>query len=139
MIGAFREAYPGEYEFMPYRAPLILKVLKEATFPKLPRAQVNFMADSIAALGLVSARRSRDICAEDRAREKRAHHILRAELYIECSWRLKGHSWDQCGRISSVAPQFLNGWFQGGRCELNEFCQYKQNGFRHLFEADGKP
>src|SRR5258708_19581688 len=71
---AFREAYPGEHEFMPYQAPLILKVLRERTFPKLRRAQLTFMADSLAGLGLVSPRRSRDLCAEDRARAKRAHH-----------------------------------------------------------------
>ena len=112
VIGAFREAYPGEYEFMPYRAPLILKVLKEPTFPKLPRAQVSFMADSVAGLGLVSARRSRDICAEDRAREKRAHHILRAELYVECSCGYKGHSWDHaCPECGTAIPEWLvPGW-----------------------------
>lgn len=105
---AFGEAYPGEHEFMPYQAPLILKVLKERTFPKLPRAQVNFMADSLAGLGLVSARRSRDICAEDRARAKRAHHILRAELYVECSCGYKDHSLDHaCPECGAAIPEWL--------------------------------
>ncbi len=109
---AFREAYPGEHEFMPYQAPLILKVLKERTFPKLRKAQVNFMADSLAGLGLVSPRRSRDICAEDRARAKRAHHILRAELYVECSCGYKGHSLDHaCPECGTAIPEWLvPGW-----------------------------
>ena len=92
VIRTFREGYPGEHEFMPYRAPLILKVLKERTFPKRRRAQINFLADSLAGLGLVSARRSRDICVEDRARAKLAHHIIRYEFYVECSCGYKGHS-----------------------------------------------
>jgi hypothetical protein len=109
---AFREAYPGEYEFMPYRAPLILKVLKERTFPKLPRAQVNFMADSVAGIGIVSPRRSRDICADDRARAKRAHQILRAELYVECSCGYKGHSLNHaCPDCGTAIPEWLvPGW-----------------------------
>ena len=109
---AFREAYPGEHEFMPYQAPLIFRVLKERTFRKLPRAQVSFMADSLAGLGLVSPRRSRDICAEDRARAKSAHHILRAELYVECSCGYKGHSLKHaCPECGTVIPEWLvPGW-----------------------------
>src|SRR5260370_25703594 len=105
---AFSEGYSGEHEFMPYQAPLILKVLKERTFPKLRKAQVNFMADSLAGLGLVSPRRSPDICAEDRAKTKRAHHIIRAELYVECSCGYKGHSLDHaCPDCRAVIPEWL--------------------------------
>ncbi len=110
---AFREAYPGEHEFMPYQAPLILKVLKEGGFPKLRKAQVNFMADSLAGLGLVSPRRSRDICAEERARVKRAHHIIRWEFYIECSCGYNGHSQDHaCPECCASVPleSHLFGW-----------------------------
>jgi hypothetical protein len=108
VIRAFREGYPGEHEFMPYRAPLILKVLKERTFPKRRTPQINFMADSLAGLGLVSARRSRDVCAEDRARAKRAHHILRCEFYVECSCGYKGHSHDHaCRKCGAIIPEWL--------------------------------
>lgn len=112
VITAFQEGYPGEHEFMPYHAPLILEVLKERTFPKRQKAQVNFLADSLAAQGLVSARRSRDICAEDRAQAKRAHHILRAELYVECSCGYKGHSLNHaCPECGTVIPEWLvPGW-----------------------------
>jgi hypothetical protein len=108
VIVAFREAYPGEYEFMPHLAPLVLKVLKERTFPKRRTPQVNFMADSLAGLGLVTPRRSRDICADDRARAKRAHHILRCESYVECSCGYKGPSHDHaCRRCGAVIPEWL--------------------------------
>jgi len=33
VVEAFRAAYPGDYEFMPHLAPLILRVLRERTFP----------------------------------------------------------------------------------------------------------
>jgi hypothetical protein len=97
---------------MPYHAPLILEVLKERTFPKRQKARINFLADSLAALGLVSARRSRDICAEDRAQAKRAHHIWRAELYVECSCGYKGHSLNHaCPECGAVIPEWLvPGW-----------------------------
>lgn len=108
VIGAFRDGYPGEHEFMPYLAPLILKVLKERMFPKRRSAQINFMADSLAARGLVSLRRSRDICAEDRAMMRRAHHILRCEFYVECSCGYKGHSHDHaCRRCGAIIPEWL--------------------------------
>jgi hypothetical protein len=112
VIAAFREGYPGEHEFMPYRAALILEVIKERTFPKRAKARVNFLADSVAGLGLVSARRSRDICVEDRARAKRAHHILRAELYVECSCGYKGPSRDHaCPECGTAIPEWLvPGW-----------------------------
>lgn len=112
VVVAFRDGYPGEHEFMPYRAALILEVLKERTFPKRQKARINFLADSLAGLGLVSPRRSRDICAEDRARAKRAHQILRAELYVECSCGYKGHSLDhgcpECG--TEIPPLLVPGW-----------------------------
>jgi hypothetical protein len=112
VIKAFREGYPGEHEFMPYRAALILQVLKERTFPIRRKARINFLADSVAGLGLVSPRRSRDICAEDRAKAKRAHHIIRCELYVECSCGYKGHSLDHaCRRCGAAIPEWLvPGW-----------------------------
>ena len=107
VIKAFRDGYPGENEFVPYRAPLVLKVLKERTFPKRSKAQINFLADSLAGLGLVSPRRSRDICAEDRARAKRAHHILRYEFYVECTCGYKGPSRNHgCRKCGAAIPEY---------------------------------
>jgi hypothetical protein len=100
LIGALQKANPYERELTPI-APLIFEVVKAPNFPKRQRPQINFLADSIAALGTVTPRRSRDICARERAREERAHHVLRFEFYIECSCRYKGHSKDhacpRCG------------------------------------------
>ena len=107
VITALREGYPGEREFMPYRAPLVLEVLKERTFPKR-RTPDQLHGRFIGGLGLVSARRSRDICTEDRERAKRAHHILRAELYVECSCGYKGHSRDHaCPECRAAIPEWL--------------------------------
>ena len=96
-------AQPGANEFPPL-APLILKVVRDPKFPKRQRARINFLADSVAGVGLVTPRRSRDICAKDRKERtirEQAHRILRYEFYIECSCDYRGHSADhacpECG------------------------------------------
>ena len=65
------------------------------------RAQINFLADSLAALGEITARSSRDVCARERAKAKRAHHILSYEYWIMCSCGYKGrsqkHACPRCG------------------------------------------
>src|ERR1700733_5937881 len=73
-------------------ASLILEVIKTPTLPKRRKAQIIFLADSIAGRGLVSPRRSRDICAEQRAADVHRHMILRYEYWIECSCGYKGRS-----------------------------------------------
>ena len=92
--------YPHELSML---APLILKVRNDPKFPKRRKAQINFLADSIGAGGVVTPRRSRDICAEERARDAQRHHILRYEFWIECSCGYKGrsenHSCRNCGAI----------------------------------------
>jgi hypothetical protein len=102
VINAFEQfAQPHTREFMPALASVVLKVLRERHFPKRRKAQANFMADSLAAYGWVSPRRSRDICRRERTREKRAHHIIRYDFKIECSCGFKGFSRDhacpKCG------------------------------------------
>jgi hypothetical protein len=67
---------------------LILKVKREKKFPKTRLAQINFLADSLAGRGRVSARRSRDVCEKDRA--KPTHHIIRQDFYIECTCGYEG-------------------------------------------------
>lgn len=93
-------ANPYHREFMSF-APLAFKILGERRFPKRRRAQINFLADSLAGLGLVTPRRSRDICEEERIKGKKAHHIIHYEFYIECSCGHKGRSRDhacpKCG------------------------------------------
>jgi hypothetical protein len=49
---------------------------------------MNFLADSLAARGVRSARRSRDIC--DQERKKKVNYIIRQDYYIECTCRYKG-------------------------------------------------
>ena len=85
-------------------AALALQVLQERRFPKRRQARINFLADSLAGVGVVTPRRSRDICAQETAKEKRARnatHIIRYEYYIECSCGYKGRSQDhacsKCG------------------------------------------
>ena len=86
VIDAFvGEAQPYAPSFVPSLANLVFRVLREPKFPKRRDAQINFLADSLAGLGYVAPRSSRDICQKDRAREKRAHHIIRYEFYVECS------------------------------------------------------
>jgi len=64
---------------------LVLSILRDPKFPKTRDAQVNFFADSLAGLGDITPRYSRDVCLKERARKKREHHILRFEFRIECS------------------------------------------------------
>jgi len=111
VVKAIHEAMPYESEFTPL-ASLILNVIKARDFPKTQKGQISFLADSVAALGLVSPRRSRDICAAERAKQKRAHHIVRAELYIECSCGYRGHSLDHaCPECKTGIPGWLvPGW-----------------------------
>ena len=100
VIAALKNASPYDREFTPW-ASLVLAVLKERNFPKTQRGQINFAADSLAGIGIVSPRRSRDICAGERLKEKRAHRIIRYEFYVECSCRYQGPSRDyacpKCG------------------------------------------
>lgn len=93
IIDAFVEnAQPYAREFVPAMANLIFRVLHEKKFPKRRETQINFLADSLAALGMVKPRTSRDICERERTRKKRAHHIVQYEFSIVCSCGFKGQS-----------------------------------------------
>jgi hypothetical protein len=111
---AFQEgAGPYVTQFVPAFSSLISEVLREKTFPQRRKPQINFLADSVAGLGIVTARRSRDVCAAERARAKREHHILRYEYYVECSCGYKGPSKDHacrtCGAKINQSFLQLNG------------------------------
>ena len=90
---AIREEAAGISTSLAPHSELLLKIVKD---PKFPRArstsQIHFLADSRGGQGLVTPRRSREICAEERA-EKR-HFILRREYYIECSCGYEGPALD---------------------------------------------
>jgi hypothetical protein len=112
VINALQSAIPGNHELVPF-APLILKVIKDRKFPKRKRAQIHFLADSIAGVGLVTPRRSRDICAEQRSLDVQRNQILRYEYWIECSCGYRGrsenHKCKKCGAIlyeTSLSYQF---------------------------------
>lgn len=94
IIAALEYAAPYSADFIP-SAEGILTVLKDPKFPVRPQVRINFLADSLAALGRVTARRSRDICARERARVQNKTYIIRYEFYVECSCGYKGHSEDK--------------------------------------------
>ena len=108
VVRAFQEgASPYDRDFVPALAALIRDTLRDRTFPQVrKKAQVNFLADSLAALGSVSPRRSRDICAAERA--KVVHKILRYEWYIQCSCGYRGPSHDHaCPKCRAPIPLVL--------------------------------
>jgi hypothetical protein len=90
--------------FLPRLVPLIPKIRRERKFPKTQNAQIRFFADSLAARGNVSPRRSRDICSGIRARQKAAHHIIRQELYVECTCGYKGPALNGACRKCRAQP-----------------------------------
>lgn len=87
-------------------APLIFQITRDPKFPQRKKARINFLADSVAGGGVVTPRRSRDICAEERARDADRHHIIRFEYWIQCSCGYEGHSENhacrKCGAVLYV-------------------------------------
>ena len=84
---------------------LVLRIINDPKFPKTRDARVDFFADSLAGLGEITPRYSRDICAKERARRERAHHIIRFEVWIECSCGFKGRSHNHaCPRCRTEVP-----------------------------------
>jgi hypothetical protein len=72
---------------------LIWKIVHDRRFPRARMtSQINFLADSLGGQGLVTPRRSREICAEERSNV--SHMIVRREYYIECSCGYKGPALD---------------------------------------------
>jgi hypothetical protein len=108
VLKALSEARPYENYFSPL-ASLILQIINERRFPKRRTAQIQFVADSLAGLGMVTPRRSRDTCARERIREmkaKQAHRILRYEYYVECSCGYKGRSKEHACRKCGAKIEF---------------------------------
>jgi hypothetical protein len=88
---AIQSAGPRFDDFLG-RVHVILSVLGDPKFPKQDKAQINFLADSIAGGEVVTPRRSRDICAKQRKADAETHHILRHEYWIACSCGYEGPS-----------------------------------------------
>ena len=107
-IAAF-ESYGQPYagEFVSRLAPDILALIRDQSFPKRPKAQIGFLADSLAGRPNVEFRTSRDICVKERAdqRAKSQHKIIRIEFYIECECGYKGPARDNaCRKCGSGIP-----------------------------------
>ena len=106
---------PYANEFVPRLAGDILEVLREKKFPKKPRAQIKFLANSLAGRPNVESRTSRDICAIGLAEEKAKspHRILRKEFYVECSCGYSGpasnNACRKCGAEISFVFELLQG------------------------------
>ncbi len=106
---AIREEAVGISTSLDPHSELILKIVKD---PKFPRArstsQIHFLADSLGGQGFVTPRRSREICAEERA--KKRYFIVRREYYIECSCGYKGPALDgacrDCG-TGELSPDLM--------------------------------
>jgi hypothetical protein len=89
-------------------AGLIFKVVREKKFPKTRKAQIKFLADSVAGRGWISPRRPRDICEAER--KKPINHIIRQDFYIECSCGYEGPAYHKacpkCGAVSLDLTSF---------------------------------
>jgi len=113
VIKAFQEgARPYTQNFVPGLATLTLTVIREPRFPKRREPQIGFLADSLAGVGVVAPRRSRDICQRESAmqRQKSLHRIIRHEFYIECSCGYKGPARDNaCRKCGAEIPPSLGG------------------------------
>lgn len=85
---------------VPRLSAFIFGIIRDRRFPhERAKAQIRFLADSLGADGVVTARRSREICAEERAVVR--HKIVRREFYVECTCGYQGPALDgacrQCG------------------------------------------
>jgi len=93
VASALREEADGISATLPPLSKLIFKVKNDPKFPRERSAsQIHFLADSLGGQDLVTPRRSREICAQERA--KRKYVIVRREYYIECSCGYNGPALD---------------------------------------------
>lgn len=83
-----RSAEPYSSYFVPHQSEAILKLVTNPKFPKRVAAQGRYLADSLAGVGLVTPRRSRDIVTEERNRIR--YKIVRQDYYIACTCGYQG-------------------------------------------------
>jgi hypothetical protein len=114
-VGHAFEAYAAPYtqQFVPSLVRLIFEVVHHPKFPKRPEPQINYLADSLAALGWVRPKRSREIVAQELAKEraKLKHRVLRREFYIECTCGYQGPAYK--GRCPRRHPDKAQSEFPG--------------------------
>jgi hypothetical protein len=106
-----KEVQPYAGEFVPRLAIDILALIRDSSFPKRPKAQIGFLADSLAGRPNVGFRTSRDICYKERARQraKSPFRILRKEFCVECSCGYKGPARDSaCQKCGTGIPITLD-------------------------------
>ena len=100
----FGEPYSQEFV---RQNELILRIIRESKFPKRPAPQIAFLADSLAGLGRISPRRSRDIC--ERERKHPPHTIIRRDFYIECTCKYKGPAlYGSCPKCGTSEVAWVN-------------------------------
>jgi hypothetical protein len=93
IVRAVKEDAAGIIGSLVRFSELILKIVCDPKFPRARAAsQIHFLADSLGGQGLVTPRRSREICAEERSKVR--HVIVRREYYIECSCGYEGPARD---------------------------------------------
>jgi hypothetical protein len=92
--------------FVSGHSALILRIIRDKRYPAKRESRIRFIADSLAGEGHLSPRRSRDICAEERART--VYKIMRREYYVECTCGYKGPALNdackKCGAKISALP-----------------------------------
>jgi hypothetical protein len=99
------EGYSQEQQQFVPLAALILQVIREKKFPKKRKARIKFLAESLAGLGRMSARRSRDVCSLERTEARRAHQVVSYSFRIECSCGYKGFSKRlACAKCGALIP-----------------------------------
>ena len=81
----------------------IFEIIHDPKFPRVrTKSQINFLADSMAAGGLVKPQRSREICAKERSKVQ--HVIVRRDFFIECSCGYAGPALNgacqKCGTLA---------------------------------------
>jgi hypothetical protein len=103
------QPYAGD--FVPRLAPDILVLIRHASFPERPKAQIGFLADSLAGRPNLGFRTSRDICVKERAkrRARSPHKIVRKEFYVECSCGYEGPARNSaCQKCGAEIPIILD-------------------------------
>ena len=94
-------------------AERIFEIIHDPKFPELrAKSQVYFLADSLGGCGLVTPRRSREICAKERSKVR--FTIVRREFYIECT----------CGYLG---PALNSACQKCGTAELSEELKQRED------------
>ncbi|MGC2171104.1 MAG: hypothetical protein WA623_06940, partial [Candidatus Sulfotelmatobacter sp.] len=97
IVRAVREDAPGITGSLAPFSELVLRIVRDPKFPRARcKSQIHFLSDSLGGQGLVTPRRSREICAQERTKVR--HVIVRREYYIECSCGYQGPALDKACR-----------------------------------------